>query len=331
MNLNEKIKSKGFLDIDLPLNIDFKKEILKLKKEKNAIILGHYYQSDEIQDISDILGDSLALAQEAAKTDADLIVFAGVHFMAETAKLVNPNKKVVLPDLNAGCSLADSAPVEDFKKFVEAHPDYTVITYINSSTEVKALTDVCCTSSNAVHIVNSFPPDAKLIFAPDKNLGSYINKLTGRNMLLWDGACHVHKEFSIPRLLELKNENQDAKIIAHPECQSDLLILADHIGSTSSLLKFTQTDKSQKFIVATESGILHQMRKSSPDKIFIAAPPEDSTCACNDCKFMKLNTLKKIYLAMKYEVPEITMDENLRLRAAKPIEKMLEISHNLGL
>jgi len=331
MNLNEKIKSKGFLDIDLPLNIDFKSEILKLKKEKNAIILGHYYQNDEIQDISDILGDSLALAQEAAKTDADLIVFAGVHFMAETAKLVNPNKKVVLPDLNAGCSLADSAPVEDFKKFVEAHPDYTVITYINSSTEVKALTDVCCTSSNAVHIVNSFPSDAKLIFAPDKNLGSYINKVTGRNMLLWDGACHVHKEFSIPRLLELKNENKDAKVIAHPECQSDLLILADHIGSTSSLLKFTQTDNCQKFIVATESGILHQMRKSSPEKTFIAAPPEDSTCACNDCKFMKLNTLKKIYLALKYEVPEISMDENLRLQAAKPIERMLEISHNLGL
>jgi len=331
MNLNEKIKSKGFLDIDLPLNIDFKSEILKLKKEKNAIILGHYYQNDEIQDISDILGDSLALAQEAAKTDADLIVFAGVHFMAETAKLVNPNKKVVLPDLNAGCSLADSAPVEDFKKFVEAHPDYTVITYINSSTEVKALTDVCCTSSNAVHIVNSFPSDAKLIFAPDKNLGSYINKVTGRNMLLWDGACHVHKEFSIPRLLELKNENKDAKVIAHPECQSDLLILADHIGSTSSLLKFTQTDNCQKFIVATESGILHQMRKSSPEKIFIATPPEDSTCACNDCKFMKLNTLKKIYLALKYEVPEISMDENLRLQAAKPIERMLEISHNLGL
>lgn len=331
MYLNEKIKEKGFLDIDLPLNIDFETEILQLKQEKNAIILGHYYQSKEIQDISDILGDSLLLAQEAAKTDADLIVFAGVHFMAETAKLVNPNKKVVLPDLNAGCSLADSAPIDEFKKFVDDHPDHIVITYINSSTEVKALTDVCCTSSNAVQIVNSFPKDTKLIFAPDKNLGSYINKLTGRNMLLWDGACHVHKEFSIPRLLELKKENPNAKIIAHPECQSDLLILADHIGSTSSLLKFTQTDPSDAFIVATESGILYQMQKASTHKTFIPAPPEDSTCACNDCKFMKLNTLKKIYLAMKYEVPEITMDENLRLRAAKPIEKMLEISRRLGI
>lgn len=331
MDLNEKIKKKGFLDIDLPLNIDFKSEITKLKKEKNAIILGHYYQNHEIQDVSDILGDSLALAQEAAKTSADLIVFAGVHFMAETAKLVNPTKKVILPDLNAGCSLADSAPADKFETFVKEHPDHTVITYINSSTQVKALTDICVTSSNAVQIVNSFPKDAKLIFAPDKNLGGYINKLSGRNMLLWDGACHVHKEFSIPRLLELKEANADAKVIAHPECQSDLLILADHIGSTSSLLKFTQTDSSNSFIVATESGILHQMRKLSPNKTFIAAPPEDSTCACNDCKFMKLNTLKKIYIALKYELPEITMDEDLRIRAAKPIERMLEVSRNLGL
>lgn len=331
MDINNNIKEKGFLDIDLPTNIDFKSEIEKLKKEKNAIILGHYYQTDDIQEISDILGDSLALAQEAAKTNADLIVFAGVHFMAETAKLVNPNKKVVLPDLNAGCSLADSAPADEFEKFVKEHPDHTVITYINSSTEVKALTDVCVTSSNAVQIVNSFPKDEKLIFAPDKNLGNYINKISGRNMLLWDGACHVHKEFSIPRLLELKQQNPEAKIIAHPECQSDLLIMADHIGSTSSLLKFTQTDSNNSYIVATESGILHQMRKFSPNKHFIPAPPEDSTCACNDCIYMKLNTLKKIYLAMKYEVPEITLDEELRRRAAKPIEKMLEISAKLGL
>ncbi|PLX19222.1 MAG: quinolinate synthase [Salinivirgaceae bacterium] len=331
MDINNIIKEKGFLDIDLPKDIDYKSEIEKLKKEKNAIILGHYYQTDDIQEISDILGDSLALAQEAAKTNADLIVFAGVHFMAETAKLVNPMKKVVLPDLNAGCSLADSAPADQFEKFVKEHPDHTVITYINSSTEVKALTDVCVTSSNAVQIVNSFPKDEKLIFAPDKNLGSYINKISGRNMLLWDGACHVHKEFSIPRLLELKKEYPNAKIIAHPECQSDLLILADHIGSTSSLLKFTQTDNNEQYIVATESGILHQMRKFSPNKHFIPAPPEDSTCACNDCVFMKLNTLKKIYLAMKYEVPEITLDEELRKRAAKPIERMLEISANLGL
>jgi quinolinate synthase len=331
MDINNTIKEKGFLDIDLPKDIDYKSEIEKLKKEKNAIILGHYYQTDDIQEISDILGDSLALAQEAAKTNADLIVFAGVHFMAETAKLVNPNKKVVLPDLNAGCSLADSAPADQFEKFVKEHPDHTVITYINSSTEVKAITDVCVTSSNAVQIVNSFPKDEKLIFAPDKNLGSYINKISGRNMLLWDGACHVHKEFSIPRLLELKKENPNAKIIAHPECQSDLLVLADHIGSTSSLLKFTQTDSNEQYIVATESGILHQMRKFSPNKHFIPAPPEDSTCACNDCVFMKLNTLKKIYLAMKYEVPEITLDEELRKKAAKPIEKMLEISASLGL
>lgn len=331
MDINNNIKKKGFLDIELHKDINFKLEIEKLKKEKNAIILGHYYQTDEIQEISDILGDSLALAQEAAKTNADLIVFAGVHFMAETAKLVNPNKKVVLPDLNAGCSLADSAPADEFEKFVKAHPDHTVITYINSSTEVKALTDVCVTSSNAVQIVNSFPKDEKLIFAPDKNLGSYINKISGRSMVLWDGACHVHKEFSIPRLLELKKEYPNAKIIAHPECQSDLLILADHIGSTSSLLKFTQTDNNDEYIVATESGILYQMRKFSPQKHFIPAPPEDSTCACNDCKFMKLNTLKKIYLAMKYEVPEITLDEELRKKAAKPIEKMLEISAKLGL
>ncbi|MDA3866433.1 MAG: quinolinate synthase NadA [Salinivirgaceae bacterium] len=331
MSFNDKIKTKGYLDIDLPVNMDFKSEIQKLKKEKNAIILGHYYQTEDIQDISDILGDSLALAQEAAKTNADLIVFAGVHFMAETAKLVNPGKKVVLPDLNAGCSLADSAPAKDFEAFVNAHPDHKVITYINSSTEVKALTDICVTSSNAVQIVESFPKDEKLIFAPDKNLGSYINKLTGRNMLLWDGACHVHKEFSIPRLLELKHENPDALIIAHPECQSDLLIMADHIGSTSSLLKFTQTNSNDSYIVATESGILHQMRKASPNKTFLPAPPEDSTCACNDCKFMKLNTLRKIYLAMKYEVPEIIIEEELRKKANRPIQNMLELSRQLGL
>ncbi len=331
MNLNEKIKNTGHLDIDLPDNIDFKEEIKKLKQEKNAIILGHFYQTDDIQDISDILGDSLALAQEAAKTNADLIVFAGVHFMAETAKLVNPNKKVVLPDLNAGCSLADSAPADKFEKFIKKHPNHTVVTYINSSTEVKALTDVCCTSSNAVHIVNSFPKDERLIFAPDKNLGAYINKLTGRNMLLWDGACHVHKEFSLPRLLELKDKYPDAQIIAHPECQSEILVLADHVGSTSSLLNYTKNDAGKQYIVATESGILHQMKLHSPNKHFIPAPPDDSTCACNDCKYMKLNTLRKIYLAMKYEVPEIVLDEKLRQKAAKPIEKMLEISRKLNL
>ncbi len=331
MDINNEIKKKGFLDIDIPNHIDLKEEIYKLKKEKNAIILGHFYQTEDIQEISDILGDSLALAQEASKTEADLIVFAGVHFMAETAKLVNPSKKVVLPDLNAGCSLADSAPAEEFEKFVKAHPEHTVITYINSSTEVKALTDVCCTSSNAVHIVNNFPKDAKLIFAPDKNLGNYINKITGRDMLLWEGACHVHKEFSIPRIIELKEQYPDAKLIAHPECQNDLLIMADHVGSTSSLLNFTKKDDGKQYIVATESGILHQMRKYSEHKHFIPAPPEDSTCACNDCKFMKMNTLRKIYLAMKYEVPEITLDEELRKKAAKPIEKMLEISSKLNI
>lgn len=331
MDINDKIKNKGYLDIDLPSDINFRKEVEKLKTDKNAIILGHYYQTADIQQISDVLGDSLALAQKASKTNADLIVFAGVHFMAETAKIVNPDKKVVLPDLNAGCSLADSAPADAFEKFVKAHPDHTVITYVNSTTEVKALTDVCCTSSNAVQIVNSFPKDEKLIFAPDKNLGAYINKLTGRNMVLWDGACHVHKEFSIPRLLELKKDYPNAKIIAHPECQSDLLIMADHIGSTSSLLKYSQTDDNQTYIVATESGILHEMKRHSPSKHFIPAPPEDSTCACNDCKYMKYNTLRKIYLAMKYEVPEITIDEKLRQKAAKPIDKMLEISEKLGL
>jgi quinolinate synthase len=310
------------IDKDLALVI----EIEKLKREKNAILLAHFYQTGDIQDIADYVGDSLKLAQEAEKTEADIILFAGVHFMAETAKILNPNKKVLLPDLNAGCSLAESAPYEDFKKFREAHPNHMVVSYVNSSSEVKALTDIICTSSNAVHIINAIPKDKDIIFAPDKNLGSYLEKVTGRKMLLWDGACHVHKEFSVEQIIKLKEENPTAKVIAHPECEKPLLLVSDFIGATSALLKYTQENEADKFIVATESGILHQMQKANPNKIYIPAPPNDSTCACNDCEFMKLNTLKKIYLALKYELPEITLDETLRQQAEKPIKRMLEIS-----
>jgi quinolinate synthase len=323
--------TNGFVNKPIDKSLDLKKEIAKLKKEKNAIILGHFYQLPEIQDISDFVGDSLALSQKAASTDADIIVFAGVHFMAETAKLLSPDKKVLLPDLEAGCSLADSCPPDDFAKFIEKYPDYTVISYVNTTNEIKALSDIICTSSNAVQIVNSLPADEKIIFAPDKNLGDYINKQTGRNMVVWQGACHVHKRFSVERIVELKKENPTAKIIAHPECERDVLIMADHIGSTSSLLKFTQTDSSDKYIIATETGILHQMQKSNPDKIFIPAPPDDSTCSCNDCDYMKLITLSKIYNTLKYEVPEITVAEHLRERALKPVQKMLDISAELGL
>ena len=327
----ESLKENGFIDSEIDDNIDLIKEIEKLKKEKNAIILAHYYQIDEIQDIADFVGDSLALSQQAAKTDADIIVFAGVHFMAETAKILSPDKKVLLPDLNAGCSLADSAPTESFKKFKELHPDHIVISYVNTTAELKALTDIVCTSTNAKQIVESLPEDAKIIFAPDKNLGNYINSITGRNMLLWNGACHVHEQFSLEKIVKLKVENPDAKIIAHPECEKPVLLLADHIGSTSSLLKYTDTKDINKFIVATEAGIIHQMKIANPDKTFIPAPPNDSTCACNDCMYMKMNTLKKLYLCMKYELPEITLEEELRVKAEKPIRKMLEISEKLGL
>lgn len=325
------LQNFGFLNLEIPENIDFAKEIEKLKKEKNAVILGHFYIEGELQDISDYVGDSLQLSQQAAKTDAEIIVFLGVHFMAETAKILSPTKKVIIPDLKAGCSLADSCPAVEFEKFVKDHPGHTVISYVNTTAAIKALTDIVVTSSNARQIVESLPTDEKIIFGPDKNLGNYINSVTGRNMILWDGACHVHKQFDLEAILRLKKENPDAKIIAHPECEKPVLIVSEHVGSTASLLKFTQTDSSQKYIVATESGILHQMKKASPQKQFIPAPALDSTCGCNDCNFMKLNTLKKLYICLKYEVPEVTVDEQLRLKAEKSIKRMLEISEKLGL
>jgi len=318
-------ESKNFLDEILPEDFDLVNEIKKLKKEKNAIILGHFYQRPEVQEISDFIGDSLALSQMAEKTQADIIIFAGVTFMAETAKILNPTKKVIIPDLEAGCSLSDSCPAKEFSKFLENYPDHTVITYINSSTDIKTMSDIICTSSNAVKIVESLPKEEKIVFAPDKNLGSYIEKLTERKMVLWDGACHVHKQFSLPKIIELKNENQDAKTVAHPECQSEILIISDFIGSTNALLDYVTKSENEKFIVVTESGILHKMKQQNPKKIFIPAPPEDSTCACNDCSFMKLITLKKIYLSLKYEQPEIIIDETVRKQALKPIKRMLEI------
>lgn len=308
-----------------------KEKILKLKKEKKAIILAHYYQIPEIQDIADYVGDSLGLSQEAAKTEAEIIVFAGVNFMAETAKILSPDKKVLLPDLEAGCSLAESCPEDDFIKFKNKYPDHIVVSYVNTTAGIKALTDIACTSTNAVKIVNSLPKNQKIIFAPDKNLGNYINSITGRQMILWNGACHVHEEFSLEKIMELKKENPEAKIIAHPECEKPVLIAADFIGSTSALLKYTINNKCDKFIVATESGILHQMRKKNPDKTFIPAPPNDSTCACNDCKYMKLHTLEKLYNCLKNESPEITLDEELRKKAELPIRKMLEISEKFNL
>jgi quinolinate synthase len=329
---NFGIINNGFVNLPIDPNINLIEEIKRLKKEKNAIILGHFYQENEVQDIADFIGDSLALSQKASETDADIILFAGVHFMAETAKMLSPNKKVLIPDLNAGCSLADSCPPDEFEKFVKDHPNHTVITYVNTTVQIKALSDVCCTSSNAVQIVESFSKDTPLIFAPDRNLGNYIKRITGReDMVVWDGACHVHEEFSLERILELKKEHSDAKLISHPECQKPILLVSDFIGSTSALLNFVQKDKADKFIVATEWGILHQMQKACPDKIFIAAPPKDSTCGCNECSFMKLISLKKIYLTLKYELPEIELEEELRKKAVKPIERMLEISKRLGL
>ncbi|MBC7936882.1 MAG: quinolinate synthase NadA [Rhizobacter sp.] len=331
---SEKIQSsvneKGFLDIELDPTLDLFAEIEKLKKEKNAVILAHYYQEPDIQDVADYIGDSLGLAQNAATTEADIIVFAGVHFMAETAKILNPGKKVLLPDLKAGCSLSDSAPPPLFKAFKEKHPDHLVITYINCSAGMKALSDIICTSSNAQKIVESLPEDQKIIFAPDKNLGAFINKVTGRNMLLWNGACMVHEIFSLEKITKLKIRHPKAKLLAHPECEEPILAIADYVGSTTGILKYSQTDGSQEYIVATESGILHQMEKASPKKTFIPAPPNNA-CACNDCPYMKLNTLEKLYLCLKYETPEINMDESLRLAAKKPMDRMMEISARYGL
>ena len=330
LTVDENIAKNGFYDVPLDPRLDLFAEIEKLKQEKNAIILAHYYQEPDIQDVADYIGDSLGLSQMAEKTEADIIVFAGVHFMAETAKILNPHKKVLLPDLNAGCSLSDSAPPALFKAFKDKHPDHIVITYINCSAGMKALSDIICTSSNAQQIVESLPAEQKIIFAPDKNLGAYINKKTGRNMVLWNGACMVHEIFSLEKITKLKIRYPEAKFIAHPECEEAVLALADYIGSTTGLLKFTGSSSSQSFIVATESGILHQMQKSNPHKTFIPAPPTN-TCACNDCPYMKLNTLEKLYLCMKYEKPEIRMEESLRVAALKPIERMLQISASLGL
>lgn len=326
----KNLEIKGYLDLDINPTLDIFHEIERLKKEKNAIILAHYYQEPDIQDVADFIGDSLGLAQKAEKTEADIIVFAGVHFMAETAKILNPRKKVLLPDLKAGCSLADSAPPDLFRKFKEQHPNHIVISYINCSAGIKALSDIICTSSNAEKIVESVSPDQPIIFAPDKNLGAYLVKKTGRDMVLWNGACMVHEIFSLEKITRLKIRHPKAKLIAHPECEEPILRIADFIGSTTGLLKYTQKDDSQEYIVATETGILHQMQKASPQKTFIPAPP-DNSCACNDCPHMKLNTLEKLYLCMEYETPEIAMEEELRKAAQKPIDRMLEISARYGL
>jgi quinolinate synthase len=307
------------------------REIKALKKKKNAVILAHYYQIPEIQDLADFTGDSLALSQMAADTTADIIVFAGVKFMAETAKILSPEKKVIIPDLMAGCSLADSCKKEDFEKFIHENPGRTVITYVNTTAEIKALSDICCTSSNAKQIIESLPEDEKIIFGPDRNLGNYIKSLTGRDMLVWNGSCHVHEEFSLEAILKLKKENKGSKIIAHPECEMPVRLVADYIGSTAGLLSFISRDEGKVYIIATEPGIIHQMQKSQPEKKFIPAPPKDSTCGCSECNFMKLITVEKIYKSLKFEEPEITVDPAIIERAAVPIKRMLEISAKLGL
>lgn len=326
----EKLEKNGFLDLLVDPTLDLVAEIARLKQEKNAIILAHYYQTGDIQDVADYIGDSLGLSQAAANTNADIILFAGVHFMAETAKILCPDKKVLLPDLKAGCSLADSAPADLFERFKKEHPEHIVISYINCTAEIKALSDIICTSSNAVQIVESLPREEKIIFAPDKNLGAYINKKTGRDMVLWNGSCMVHEIFSLEKIVQLKLQHPNAEFIAHPECESELLELADFIGSTTALLNYAVKSKSSQFIVATETGILHQMQKSAPYKEFIPAPPNNH-CACNDCPHMKLNTLEKVYLALEYEQPELIMDTALREKAKKPILRMLELSAQFGL
>ena len=319
------------MNIPVPKEINLKEEIDKLRKEKNAVILAHYYQTGDIQDIADYVGDSLALAQWAAKTTADIIVLCGVHFMGETAKILCPGKKVLVPDLNAGCSLADSCPAEEFAAFVKQHPGHTVISYVNTTAAVKAVTDVVVTSTNARQIVESFPKDTPMIFGPDRNLGNYINSITGRNMLLWNGACHVHEQFSLEKILAMKQRYPEAEVITHPECKHPIVEISDFVGSTAALLKHTIKSEKKQFIVATESGVIHEMRKQSPDKEFIPAPPNDSTCACNECNFMRLNTMEKLYNCLKYELPEIFVNEAVQQRAIKPISKMLEISAQLGL
>lgn len=318
---------KGYVDEPIDPTLNLKEEILKLKKEKGAMIMAHYYTKGEIQEIADYIGDSLALARKAAQTDAPIIVMCGVHFMGETAKVLCPDKKVLVPDLNAGCSLADSCPADEFAKFIKAHPGHTVISYVNTTAAVKALTDVVVTSGNARQVVDTFPADEKIIFGPDKNLGNYINGLTGRQMVLWDGACHVHEKFSLEKIVELKKQHPEAQVLVHPECKKPLQMIADKVGSTAVLLDYARTTDYKEFIVATESGILFEMKRSCPDKTFIPAPPADSTCACNDCSYMKLNTLEKLYNCLKYEQPEVNVDASLMEAARKPIERMLELSN----
>ncbi len=324
------LEKKGYLDLDIDPTLDLFEEIEKLKKEKNAIILAHYYQEPDIQDIADYIGDSLGLSQEAAKTEADIIVFAGVHFMAETAKMLSPQKKVLLPDLKAGCSLADACPAPVFRKFKEKYPDHIVVSYVNTTAEMKTLTDICCTSTNAVQIIESIPKDQPIIFAPDINLGRYLVKKTGRDMVLWNGACMVHEIFSAEKITKLRLRHPDALLIAHPECEAHILDSADFIGSTTGLLNFTKRSEAKTFIVATEAGILHQMEKASPHKTFIPAPP-NNTCACNECPHMKRNTLEKLYICMKYEMPEIFLPESVIREGVKSIDRMLEISAKAGL
>lgn len=324
------MEERGFLDVDIDPTLDLFAEIERLKKEKNAIILAHLYQEPDIQDIADFVGDSLGLAQQAERTSADMIVFAGVHFMAETAKILNPTKKVVIPDLKAGCSLSESCPPALFQKFREQHPDHIVISYINCSAGIKALSDIICTSSNAKVIVDSLPKEQQIIFAPDKNLGAWINKVTGRNMLLWNGACMVHEIFSLEKITRLQVRHPAAKLISHPECEDPVLRISDFIGSTTQLLAYVKNTAHNEFIVATEAGILHQMQKQAPNKTLIPAPP-DNSCACNDCPHMKRNTLEKVFLCMEYEQPEILMEESLRLQAKKSLDRMLEISAKAGL
>lgn len=329
MQTNEQ--SMGYRNVPVPEGIDLKEAIDRLRKEKNAVILAHYYQTGDIQDIADFVGDSLALAQWAAKTTADIIVMCGVHFMGETAKILCPDKKVLVPDLNAGCSLADSCPAPEFEEFVKQHPGYTVISYVNTTAAVKAVTDIVVTSTNARQIVESLPADEKIIFGPDRNLGNYINSLTGRQMLLWDGACHVHEQFSLEKILALKKQYPQAEVITHPECKQPIIHISDFVGSTAALLKHTVRSDKKQFIVATESGVIHEMQKQSPSKEFIPAPPDDSTCACNECNFMRLNTMQKLYNCLKYEMPEIFVDEEVQKKAIRPIRRMLDISEQLGL
>lgn len=326
----QSLEKRGYLDLQIDPTIDLFEAIEKLKKEKNAVILAHYYQDPDIQDIADYIGDSLGLSQQAAATNADMIVFAGVHFMAETAKILSPQKKVILPDLKAGCSLADSCPADEFAKFKAQYPDHIVVSYVNCTAELKTMTDIVCTSTNAVQIIESIPKDQPIIFAPDRNLGAYLIKKTGRDMVLWDGACMVHEIFSLEKITRLMDRHPNAKLIAHPECEAPLLDKADYIGSTSGLLKYTGESEATEFIVATESGIIHQMRKNSPEKTFIPAPP-NNTCACNDCPHMKLNTLEKIYICMQHELPEVTLSDEVIAKGKAPIERMLEISARHGL